>query len=115
MADNRPDAGSGESRRLAPSWTVALVALSPAFDLYEAGRVSLVWFGIGVVSWAAATGPVAASRFGRRVGAWFRGIGALGRAIVILGVAGAWTGVVVTFEPPAVPIDSFVLGGSAGE
>jgi len=115
MADTR--SGSGGRRGPSPKLTAALfvlVAFSPAFDLYEAGRVSWLWLGIGLVSWATAAGPVAAGRFGRRFGARFRAIGALGRAVAIIGFALAWTWVVVSFDPPDVPLDSFVLGGLVG-
>jgi hypothetical protein len=108
---------SGDRRGLSPKWSVALfslVALSPALDLYEAGDVSWLWLVVGVVSWATAAGPVAASEFGRRFGAWFRAIGVVGRAVAIFGFAAAWWWVVAEFDPPEVPLDSFVLGGLGG-
>ena len=117
MESTATDRGESRSRGLSLKWSLALaalVAVSPAYDLYEAGAVSWGWLAVGVVAWAAAVGPVASSGFGRRVGARFRSIGVLGRAAVIFGFAGAAWAFHVAVDPPAVAVDSFVLGGMVG-
>ncbi|WP_135853789.1 hypothetical protein [Halorussus salinus] len=93
---------------------LALVALSPAIGLYESGTVSWPWLVLGVVSWAMAAGPVAASRFGQRVGAWFRSIGLLGRAAVVFGFVPVMAVAMWQLDPPTIVVDSFLLGGMVG-
>jgi len=117
MAGTSRGAESDERRGLPPKWSLALFALvgfSPAYDLYEAGTFSRAWLAFGVVSWAVATGPVAASESGQQVGAWFRAIGRLGRAAAILLFAAAAAWAQVRFDPPSIAADSFVLGGMVG-
>ena len=110
--------GTGSRREaFRPRWSlllVAMVAVSPAVDLYQAGTVSWPWLTAGVVAWGLATGPIATTEFGRSVGSWFESIGVLGRLAAIVAFAAATYRFHVTFHPPAVPVDSFVLGGMAG-
>ena len=92
----------------------ALVAVSPAIGLYDAGTVSWPWLGLGVVSWAVAAGPVAASRFGQRVESWFESIGVGGRAAVIVALAIVIWGSIFAIEPPTMPFQSYLLGSIVG-
>jgi hypothetical protein len=108
---------NAESRGLSLKWSlvlIALVAASPAIGLYDAGTVSWPWLGLGIVSWAVAAGPVAASRFGQRIGAWFRSIGVLGRAAVIFGFVPVIAVTMWKLDPPTIVVDSFLLGGMVG-
>ncbi|NHN59939.1 MULTISPECIES: hypothetical protein [Halorussus] len=117
MESDATDRGESRSRGLSLAWSLALaalVAVSPAYDLYEAGTVSWGWLAVGAVAWGTAVGPAAASSYGRRVGAWFRSVGAIGRALVIFGFAGAAWAFHAAVDPPAVAVDSFVLGGMVG-
>ncbi|AGB39739.1 hypothetical protein Natoc_4042 [Natronococcus occultus SP4] len=92
----------------------ALVVAFAVLNLWATGAVFWLWIGIGFVSFAAATGPIAASSVGSRVGAWFRGIGYAGRAIAIAGFAAAvWLSVSV-LDVPAGPLVSFGNGGLLG-
>ncbi|MDG5758351.1 hypothetical protein QA600_03240 [Natronococcus sp. A-GB1] len=103
--------GAPTRRQLAGSaLTVALAALS----LWVVESVFWPWIGVGFVSFAAATGPVAASSVGSRVGAWFRAIGYEGRVIAIVAfVAAVWISVPL-LEIPAGPLVSFANGGLLG-
>ncbi|UPW01207.1 hypothetical protein M0R88_03660 [Halorussus gelatinilyticus] len=105
------------SRKRSLKWTLGLVALvtvPPALQLYEDGTVSWMLLLLGVVSWAVAAGPVAASDLGRRVGSWFESIGYRGRGAVIVAFAVlVWTSL-FSFDLPTVPIQSFLLGGIVG-
>ncbi|WP_128476475.1 hypothetical protein [Halorussus pelagicus] len=102
-------------RSLKPSLALfVLVAVSPAIRLYDAGTVSWPWLGLGVVSWAAAAGPVAASRFGQRVESWFESIGVGGRAAIIVALAIVIWGSMFAIEPPTLPTQSYLLGGMVG-
>ncbi len=105
------------SRGRSLKWSLvlsALIAVSPAIGLYDAGTVSWPWLGLGVVSWAVAAGPVAASRFGRRVESWFESIGVGGRAAVIVALAIAIWGSMFAIEPPTIPLQSYLLGSMVG-
>lgn len=74
---------------------------------------SVVWVAtaVGFVSTMIATGPIASSSLGKRVGNWFEAIGILGRALLlVLFVVCVWLlGQVV--EIPTALVGSFV-GGS---
>ena len=112
-----PNVNADRSRGRSFKWSLALFALvaaSPAIGLYDAGTVSWPWLGLGVVSWAVAAGPVAASRFGQRIGAWFRFIGVLGRAAVVFGFVPVMAVTMWKLDPQTVVADSFLLGGMVG-
>ncbi|WP_293029355.1 hypothetical protein [Natronococcus sp.] len=92
----------------------ALIVALATLNLWVIGSVLWLWVGVGFVSFAAATGPIAASSVGFRVGAWFRAIGYAGRAIVIVAFAAAvWISVYV-LDVPAGPLVSFGNGGLLG-
>ena len=56
------------------------------YALYFSVRVenfSALWFAIGLVTGYLAMGPIASSRFGRRIGKWVRRIGVRGRLAAV--------------------------------
>jgi len=93
--------------------TVLLIAWA-VWGISTAETVVWGWLGAGVAAFAVATGPLAATRLGDRVGAWFRGIGYAGRAVVVvLFAATVWTAMVL-LDSLTVPLSSFAYGGIFG-
>jgi len=68
------------------------------------------WLPVGFLLFALAVGPVANSALGARIGAWFRGIGGLGRAAVIVGFAVAVLLVRARVDVPEAVVTSFAGG-----
>lgn len=111
---------------LAASWSpegapsrrdVALTVLLIAWAVWGISTTETVawgWLGAGVATFAVATGPLAATRLGDRVGAWFRGIGYAGRAVVVaLFAVTVWTAMAL-LDALTVPLGSFAYGGVFG-
>ncbi|GAA0667441.1 hypothetical protein ACFQDG_07735 [Natronoarchaeum mannanilyticum] len=111
---------------LAASWSpegapsrrdVALTLLLIAWAVWgisTAETVAWGWLGAGVVTFAIAAGPLAVTRLGDRVGAWFRGIGYAGRTVVIvLFAVTVWTAMSL-LDSLTVPLSSFAYGGVFG-
>ena len=96
---------------------VALTVLSTVWavlGLATADSIARPWLAAGFLAFAAATGPLAATALGDRVGAWFRGIGRSGRAVaIVLFAATVWTAMAV-LEVPLAPASSFAYGGMLG-
>ncbi|MFC5277481.1 hypothetical protein ACFPM1_01670 [Halorubrum rubrum] len=76
-----------------PTWTDVLVGVLALLwipiNLASLRTIHWSWVFGGVAIGLVATGPIANSRSGKRVGAWFRTIGVGGRLVVILSFAAA--------------------------
>ena len=93
---------------------IIFVSITPATQLYEAEAVAWTWLLIGVVLMIAAAGPVAASQYGQHIGNWFKSITVAERFIaIIIAAVVIWTTQWV-FRPPALEMNSLVLGGMIG-
>lgn len=106
-------APEGAPSRRDVALTVLLIVWA-VWGISTAETVAWGWLGAGAAAFAVTTGPLAATRLGDRVGAWFRGIGYAGRAVVvILFAATVWTAVAM-LDALTVPLSSFAYGGIFG-
>lgn len=103
-----------------PTWIDVLVGAFAvgwvAFELVVDDPVVPAWLAVGFLAFVLAVGPVANSAVGARIGAWFRGIGVLGRATVIVGFAVAVVVVRSRVDVPDAAVTSFaggIIGGVA--
>jgi|SRR5699024_4688537 len=92
---------------------VGIWAIFQSFLFFSATDtpVSWVWLAVGVVVWAIAMGPVAASSVGKRFGAWFKGISGAGRIVAIVMAAAMIWAVETTVVIPTTPGMNFLTGG----
>ena len=74
-----------------PTWTdilvILLALLFVTISLNDLQTVYWNWLLLGLVIGFIATGPLANSTIGKRVGTWFREIGMAGRAVCIISFA----------------------------
>ena len=89
-----------------PTWTevglAALIVVATLVPRFLSDPPSVPALIVGFITFTAALGPIANTTLGARVGRWFRGIGAGGRAAVIVLFAVV---VAVLFRIDAVPSD----------
>lgn len=97
-----------------PAWTdVAVIAAGIFWLVFEsppADSISWLFVALGFVATTVALGPAATSTVGSRIGTWFRAIGVVNRALlIVLFAAGVWlVGGVV--DVPTVELRSAVGG-----
>ncbi|WP_226482230.1 hypothetical protein [Natrinema amylolyticum] len=98
-------------------WHLALSIVVATWAIWNLATIETATWGAtaaGFVAFAIASGPIAASSVGTRVGARFREVGYTGRALVIAGFAvGIW-GAVPLLGVSAARVSSFGLGGMLG-
>ncbi|MFC5368129.1 hypothetical protein [Salinirubrum litoreum] len=70
-----------------------------------------LWFLAGVLVFGLAVGPASATGVAERVGTWFRGIGVVGRALVIASVVAVAWGSVQLVPGIGAPLTAFGSGG----